>query len=120
MKKSLYIWVPVITGVVLLSGVVLSGSNVWCSGEENAAVAKTVNNSCAASCDESSVTVAAASQVSEKDCPYTGGCCGESKTVQAPVRSASCPSKSSKSATATMAGSEQTPKDASPALTSAE
>lgn len=121
MKKSLYIWIPVIAGVVLLSGVVLSSSDMWCSGEGKAVAAKAVNNSsCPVPCDESSAKVAAASQASAKDYSYAGGCCGESKTVQASARGASCPAKPSKAAAVTMASSEQSQEEAQPALTSVE
>lgn len=118
MKRSLYIWLSVLAGVVLLSGLLISNTVVEKKVEKAATISQVDNNGCASSCDEATkASYAQTKEASSKSCPYASSCCSGSNAAHASSASKSgCTYKSSE---AKMAQTNTTNED-KPALTSAE
>jgi len=124
MKKSRYIWLAVIAGVVLLSGMLISNSVVEKSADKTVAVTK-VNYGCCAGQSEavSNASYASASKASGSDCPYMSSCGSEASAsscdskTNAAYTSGSSSKCAYKSKSVQMAAEKSAEKD-QPALTS--
>lgn len=118
MKRSIYIWLSVLAGVVLLSGLLISNTVVEKKVEKATTISQVDDNGCASSCDDASkASYAQTTEASSKSCPYASSCGSSSNAVHASSGSKSgCTYKSSEVKMA----KENTTKEEEPALTSAE
>lgn len=118
MKRSFYIWLSVLAGVVLLSGLLVSNTVMEKKAEKAAAISKVDNNGCASSCDDASkASYAQTKEASSKSCPYTSSSCGSSSNaVHASTAKSGCTYESSEAKMA----QKNTAKEEQPALTSVE
>lgn len=118
MKRSLYIWLSVLAGVVLLSGLLISNTVMEKKVEKAATISKVDNNGCASSCDAvSKAGYAQTKEASSKSCPYVSSCCSGSNAVHA---SSSGKSGCTYKSTGVKMAQKSTAKDEQPALTSVE
>lgn len=117
MKKSLYIWLSVLAGVVLLSGLLISNTVVEKKVEKAATISKVDNNGCASSCDDASkASYTQTKEASSKSCPYASSCGSSSSAVHASSGKSGCSYESSEAKMA----QKNTTKEEQPALTSVE
>jgi hypothetical protein len=89
MKRSLYIWLTIAAGLVLLTGVLVSGSGMMSKTDEPVAIKKVDNSSCAEKCAASAVKYASTKEA-PGSCPYTSACASGANAVHASTNSGKC------------------------------